>query len=219
MVDVVDGDQREALIQKIRPHLASLRKYTYGKHIIAKVRAWVGAWVGGWVVGGCELHLRPEGSRFRCPSGPGPTAVAPRSPGGALHAAGLRRWPERHGRDAAPRQRPHERLDDGRARWVVGCDPGVIARLGPVGLVRAAEAAFLASLPQTAAASLSFFSSSIRRPLSFFFSSSVRLRDFLGWLVTPPPRLHVPCRWRVYGCATRMVAPDRAGSIRTGSLV
>ena len=38
MVDVVDGDQREALIQKIRPHLASLRKYTYGKHIIAKVR-------------------------------------------------------------------------------------------------------------------------------------------------------------------------------------
>ena len=42
MVDVVDGDQREALIQKIRPHLASLRKYTYGKHIIAKVR-------GGWV--------------------------------------------------------------------------------------------------------------------------------------------------------------------------
>ena len=41
MVDVVDGDQREALIQKIRPHLASLRKYTYGKHIIAKVERYL----------------------------------------------------------------------------------------------------------------------------------------------------------------------------------
>ncbi|KAI9193305.1 ARM repeat-containing protein [Polychytrium aggregatum] len=35
MLDVVDGDQKELLIQKIKPHLASLKKYTYGKHLIA----------------------------------------------------------------------------------------------------------------------------------------------------------------------------------------
>ncbi|KAI9101773.1 armadillo-type protein [Phlyctochytrium arcticum] len=37
MLDVVDGDQRETLVQKIKPHLASLKKYTYGKHLITKV--------------------------------------------------------------------------------------------------------------------------------------------------------------------------------------
>ncbi|KAJ3097087.1 mRNA binding protein puf3, partial [Physocladia obscura] len=37
MLDVVDGDQKEILIQKIRPHLQSLKKYTYGKHLITKV--------------------------------------------------------------------------------------------------------------------------------------------------------------------------------------
>ncbi|KAJ3285843.1 mRNA binding protein puf3 [Borealophlyctis nickersoniae] len=37
MLDVVDGDQRELLVQKIRPHLQSLKKYTYGKHLISKV--------------------------------------------------------------------------------------------------------------------------------------------------------------------------------------
>lgn len=34
MLDVVDDDQREILINKIRPHLQSLKKYTYGKHLI-----------------------------------------------------------------------------------------------------------------------------------------------------------------------------------------
>ncbi|KAF9093128.1 mRNA binding protein puf3 [Mortierella sp. GBA35] len=37
MLDVVDGDQRDVLVAKIKPHLASLKKYTYGKHLIAKV--------------------------------------------------------------------------------------------------------------------------------------------------------------------------------------
>jgi hypothetical protein len=35
MLDVVDEDQKELLIQKIKPHLALLKKYTYGKHLIA----------------------------------------------------------------------------------------------------------------------------------------------------------------------------------------
>ncbi|KAJ3206349.1 mRNA binding protein puf3 [Entophlyctis luteolus] len=37
MLDVVDGDQREILLMKIKPHLQSLKKYTYGKHLITKV--------------------------------------------------------------------------------------------------------------------------------------------------------------------------------------
>jgi hypothetical protein len=34
MLDVVDHEQREVLIEKIKPHLSSLRKFTYGKHLI-----------------------------------------------------------------------------------------------------------------------------------------------------------------------------------------
>lgn len=37
MIDVSEPTQRKQLLQKIRPHLNSLRKYTYGKHIIAKL--------------------------------------------------------------------------------------------------------------------------------------------------------------------------------------
>ncbi|KAG0044433.1 mRNA binding protein puf3 [Gryganskiella cystojenkinii] len=37
MLDVVDGDQRDVLVAKIKPQLPSLKKYTYGKHLITKV--------------------------------------------------------------------------------------------------------------------------------------------------------------------------------------
>lgn len=37
MIDVSEPTQRKTLLQKIRPHVNSLRKYTYGKHIIAKL--------------------------------------------------------------------------------------------------------------------------------------------------------------------------------------
>ncbi|XP_046669067.1 pumilio homolog 2 isoform X4 [Homalodisca vitripennis] len=37
MLDVCEAAQRKVLMHKIRPHFASLRKYTYGKHIIAKL--------------------------------------------------------------------------------------------------------------------------------------------------------------------------------------
>ncbi|CAG8498195.1 17147_t:CDS:10, partial [Racocetra fulgida] len=37
MLDVVDGDQRDLLVAKIKPQLQSLKKYTYGKHLISKV--------------------------------------------------------------------------------------------------------------------------------------------------------------------------------------
>lgn len=37
IIDVVDDEQRRLLIQKIKPHIPSLKKYTYGKHIIARL--------------------------------------------------------------------------------------------------------------------------------------------------------------------------------------
>jgi hypothetical protein len=40
IIDVIDDHQREFLVQKIRPHLAALKKYTYAKHIVARVEAY-----------------------------------------------------------------------------------------------------------------------------------------------------------------------------------
>lgn len=37
MIDVAEQPQRKVLMHKIRPHIATLRKYTYGKHILAKL--------------------------------------------------------------------------------------------------------------------------------------------------------------------------------------
>lgn len=60
MVDVVDGDQRETLIAKIRPHLASLRKYTYGKHIISKVERYINQGYGSHHNSNGSLHSGNE---------------------------------------------------------------------------------------------------------------------------------------------------------------
>lgn len=38
MLDVAEPSQRKKLMQSIRPHVQQLRKYTYGKHIISKMR-------------------------------------------------------------------------------------------------------------------------------------------------------------------------------------
>uniref|UniRef100_A0A8B9V0S6 Pumilio homolog 1 n=2 Tax=Anatinae TaxID=2068716 RepID=A0A8B9V0S6_9AVES len=37
MIDVAEPSQRKIVMHKIRPHIATLRKYTYGKHILAKL--------------------------------------------------------------------------------------------------------------------------------------------------------------------------------------
>lgn len=37
VLETCDGQQRELLLSRIRVHLHSLRKYTYGKHIVARV--------------------------------------------------------------------------------------------------------------------------------------------------------------------------------------
>jgi len=37
MIDVAEPPQRKILMHKIRPHCNTLKKYTYGKHILAKL--------------------------------------------------------------------------------------------------------------------------------------------------------------------------------------
>jgi len=37
MIDIAEPTQRKLLMHKIRPHVATLRKFTYGKHILAKL--------------------------------------------------------------------------------------------------------------------------------------------------------------------------------------
>jgi pumilio RNA-binding family len=37
ILDSCEPQQREALIVQIKPHIPALKKYTYGKHIIARL--------------------------------------------------------------------------------------------------------------------------------------------------------------------------------------
>lgn len=37
MIDIAETPQRKMLMHKIRPHIGTLRKFTYGKHILAKL--------------------------------------------------------------------------------------------------------------------------------------------------------------------------------------
>ncbi|KAG0729790.1 Pumilio 2 [Chionoecetes opilio] len=41
MIDVAEPAQRKMLMHKIRPHISTLRKYTYGKHILAKLEKYL----------------------------------------------------------------------------------------------------------------------------------------------------------------------------------
>ena len=42
LLEIVDGEQRDLLLNCIKPQLFQLRKYTYGKHILAKVEKMLG---------------------------------------------------------------------------------------------------------------------------------------------------------------------------------
>lgn len=37
MIEIAEVPQRKLLLQRIRPYMIQLRKYTYGKHILAKL--------------------------------------------------------------------------------------------------------------------------------------------------------------------------------------
>jgi pumilio RNA-binding family len=41
MIDVAEPGQRKILLTKVRPHIQSLRKFTYGKHIITKLEKYL----------------------------------------------------------------------------------------------------------------------------------------------------------------------------------
>lgn len=41
MIEIAEPPQKKLLIQRIKPHLPILRKYTYGKHIIAKLEKYM----------------------------------------------------------------------------------------------------------------------------------------------------------------------------------
>ncbi|CAF4147460.1 unnamed protein product [Rotaria sordida] len=41
MIDVAEPTQRKLLLQKVRPHIQSLHKFTYGKHIITKLEKYL----------------------------------------------------------------------------------------------------------------------------------------------------------------------------------
>lgn len=59
MIDVSEPSQRKVLMHKIRPHLNSLRKYTYGKHIIAKLEKFF--MKSATALGGVTSDLGPIG--------------------------------------------------------------------------------------------------------------------------------------------------------------
>jgi pumilio RNA-binding family len=42
ILDVCDNQSREMLITQILPHIASLKTFTYGKHIIARLEKIIG---------------------------------------------------------------------------------------------------------------------------------------------------------------------------------
>lgn len=84
MIDVSEPQQRKVLMHKIRPHLNSLRKYTYGKHIIAKLEKFfmktasamgVGVGVGGPV--GVGVTVGPDLGPIGPPTNGGLWAVPP----------------------------------------------------------------------------------------------------------------------------------------------
>lgn len=37
IIDVVDDQERDTLLVRIKPHVSQLKKYTFGKHIISRV--------------------------------------------------------------------------------------------------------------------------------------------------------------------------------------
>ncbi|XP_063720421.1 rho GTPase-activating protein gacZ-like isoform X4 [Symsagittifera roscoffensis] len=61
MIDVAEASQRKILMAKIRPHISMLRKYTYGKHIIAKMEKYYNKH-SGLVPGGDDLLSHHGGS-------------------------------------------------------------------------------------------------------------------------------------------------------------
>lgn len=78
MIDVSEPQQRKVLMHKIRPHLNSLRKYTYGKHIIAKLEKFFMKTASAMGVGvGVGVTVGPDLGPIGPPTNGGLWAVRP----------------------------------------------------------------------------------------------------------------------------------------------
>jgi pumilio RNA-binding family len=55
VLETCDDQERELLLSRIRVHLHALKKYTYGKHIVARVEKLVAA--GGKMNKKCQILL------------------------------------------------------------------------------------------------------------------------------------------------------------------
>ncbi|KAJ1958793.1 mRNA binding protein puf3 [Linderina pennispora] len=84
MLDVVDEQQRDMILSKIQPHISTLRKFTYGKHLISKVEKYQGI----------DESSKPSASPE--PGPPEPQAT-PRSSGRAPTSSGSTGYPRSHG--------------------------------------------------------------------------------------------------------------------------
>ena len=69
MIDTAEHPQRKMLIQKIRPHFATLRKYTYGKHILAKLEKY-------YIKSAADLGPIGTGTILSPVIGPGATVIS-----------------------------------------------------------------------------------------------------------------------------------------------
>lgn len=63
MIDVAGPMHAGILKQKIEQHMESLRKYAYGKHIIARLEKWPSAGTSERLPGTSEI--RPIGPQFK----------------------------------------------------------------------------------------------------------------------------------------------------------
>lgn len=81
MLDVVDGEQRDLLLSRMKPHFPSLRKFTYGKHILTKVEKLLGYSLGPDLTSVSMDKMGATASSQRIPSkhsGSGPSVARSR---------------------------------------------------------------------------------------------------------------------------------------------
>ncbi|XP_011875908.1 PREDICTED: pumilio homolog 2 isoform X4 [Vollenhovia emeryi] len=76
MIDVAEPAQRKVLMHKIRPHLGSLRKYTYGKHIIVKLEKFFMKTASAMGVGTTPAASTSSGGSDLGPIGPPASAAS-----------------------------------------------------------------------------------------------------------------------------------------------
>lgn len=60
MIEIAEPPQRKLLLQRIRPYMIQLRKYTYGKHILAKLEKFMIKGAGPIGSNASEMSVKNE---------------------------------------------------------------------------------------------------------------------------------------------------------------